>query len=359
MDIARRLGAGLNEGATVRLDDPQVEVGVEVHRRETLFYSEKIRGAGGLPLGVQNRALVLISGGFDSAVAAWYMMRRGVPCDFLFCNLAGAAYERSVLAVTRTLVDTWSHGYSPRLHIVDYSELVRQIQQKVTPRFAQVVLKRMFCRTGQKVAARIGASALVTGESVGQVSSQTLSNLQSIDAVATMPVLRPLLCFDKMEIIRLADRIGTGPLSAVIQEYCALVPDKPATRSTPEQVALQERHIDPDIIDHLVELASSRKVKQITERDLVAPYVHTDEITPASVVLDARPRSRYREWHYPDARHCDMPELIDSFKRLDKSKRYVLYCEVGVQTAVLAERMQREGYEAYSYRGGASALRRR
>src|SRR5690606_33566595 len=119
-DVMRALGAALNPGATVDLTNPEVEVAVEIRDQEVYFFSGRVAGIGGLPLGLERRALCLLCGGFDSAVAAWMMLKRGVQVDYVLFNLAGGAYERSVLQVAKVLADRWSYGTEPRLHVVDF-----------------------------------------------------------------------------------------------------------------------------------------------------------------------------------------------------------------------------------------------
>ncbi|HZD04947.1 MAG TPA: THUMP domain-containing protein, partial [Longimicrobiales bacterium] len=139
-DVKVELGAALNPGATVDLDDPEITVEVEVRGEVAYLFHERVSGLGGLPLGVQGTAVCLLSGGFDSAAAAWLMLKRGIRLEYVFCNLAGAAYERSVAMVARILAEEWSHGDRPVLHVLDFTDTVEALRQSVTPRYWQVVL---------------------------------------------------------------------------------------------------------------------------------------------------------------------------------------------------------------------------
>jgi thiamine biosynthesis protein ThiI len=355
-DVKIRLGAALNRHATVDLDDPDVAVTVDVRDGEALLYSEKVPGVGGLPMGVEGRAVCLISGGFDSAVAAWLLLKRGVALDYVFCNLSGEAYERAVVCVAKVLADAWSCGDRPKMHVVDFGGPVAELKRTVQPKYWQVVLKRLMYRAAEQVAAEIGAHAIVTGESVGQVSSQTLANLRAIDGVATLPVLRPLVGLDKQEIIRRAERIGTAVLSQHIREYCAILPDRPVTHARPEAAADEESRIDLSALDRSVVDRKVIDVRALRAVDLVQPYIFATTVPDDAAVFDCRDEPLYREWHYPGAVRRDVDDLAAHFRQLDKARAYVLYCPFGVQSAYLAEVMQREGYEAYSFKGGTRAL---
>jgi len=356
-DVKVELGAALNAYGEVDLDNPAFAASVEIRHDDAYLFHTRTEGPGGLPLGVEGKAVCLISGGFDSAVAAWLLLKRGVELEYVFCNLGGAAYERSVLSVAKVLADDWSYGHRPRIHIVDFDEVVRDLQERVTPRYWQVVLKRLMYRTAEGVAADVGAEGIVTGESIGQVSSQTLGNLRAIDEVAELPVFRPLVGLDKKEIIARADRIGTSALSARVREYCAILPDRPVTHARPEAARDEEGKVE---LDRLREAVSRRRVlglRELDPFDLVEPYIFVDEVPDDAVVIDCRSRAQYEAWHYPGAERRTPREVATHPERLEKEKSYLLYCERGVQTAPVAELLQRSGFEVYSFRGGAPRLR--
>lgn len=357
-DIHRDLGAALNEGATVDLGNPEVSVNVEVRDDRAFFYADRFAGPGGLPLGVQGRALALISGGFDSAVAAWMALRRGVALDYLFCNLGGSAYERMVVEVTKVLSDSWSYGTRPRLHVLDFGPVVEAMREACKPAYLQVVLKRLMYRAASLVGEEIGAEALVTGESIGQVSSQTLTNLRAIDDAAALPVLRPLLGFHKEEIVARAREIGTYELSARVREYCSIAPARPVTASSPEDARAQEDAVGTLEVERAVAERHVLDLRELSPREMVGAGLYVTEIPEGADVIDTRPAEAFEAWHWPGAARRDLEALEASFGELDRTRTYVLVCAEGIRTAYVAEHMQREGFEAYSFLGGAPRLRR-
>jgi tRNA uracil 4-sulfurtransferase len=352
-DVERELGTALLQHADrVDLGRPEVTVYVEVRDERTFLFSERLPGAGGLPLGVEGRAVALLSGGYDSAVSAWLMLKRGIQLDYVFCNLGGDAYERAVVQVGKLLADEWSYGTQPVLHVVDFADVLTELREKTRPAYWQVVLKRLMYRAAALIAAESDAEAIITGEAVGQVSSQTLTNLRSIEAASTLPVFRPLLGFDKEEIIERARRIGTAALSEQVREYCAIAPGHPVVAASIARVDDEDNKLDGAVLERAVAGRKRLDLRALTTADLAAPYLFVEDVPDSAVVIDCRPATQYRTWHLKGARHIEEWELLRDFKRLDKEPTYVLYCAHGIQTAYLAERMQRHGYEAYSFRGG-------
>ncbi len=221
-DAARAIGAALlDASAGVDLDDPDVEVRVEVYGEHAYLVDRSWDGPGGLPLGTQAGALSMLSGGFDSPVAAWMMLRRGVPIDFVHFTLDCAASDHA-LVVAHDLWRTWGAGTSPLVWKVEFQPVKEALFAHSPSRLRQVLLKQLMFRAADRLADSLGMPALVTGESVAQVSSQTLQHLAEIDTQVSRTVLRPLAGFNKQEIIDRAEQIGTAALSARAKEVCDL-----------------------------------------------------------------------------------------------------------------------------------------
>lgn len=355
--IERQLGAALLPAAAgVDLGNPEVTVRVELHEGQAYFCSETRRGPGGLPLDVEGRAIALMSGGFDSAVAAWQMLRRGVQLDYLFCNLGGRAHQLGTLRVARVLAERWSYGGRPHLHAVDFDAVAADIRARTRTRYWQVILKRQMLRAGERVARERQADALVTGEAVGQVSSQTLPNLATISQATALPILRPLVGMNKDDIIREAEHIGTASLSAVVDEYCAMVPTRPATVSRVETVLAEEAKLDPKLLERAVAERAVLDLRALGPEADAIPELELDEIAADATVIDLRSKAAYAAWHWPGALRLDLDHALVACRSFDRARRYVLYCELGLKSAHLAERMRAEGLQAWHFRGGLKAL---
>lgn len=245
-DAERRIGALLLPRSNgVDLERPETTVVVEVHDDESYLVDAEHSGPRGLPVGSQDPALVLLSGGFDSAVATWRVLRRGVPVHFVHMELACAQTD-AALAVASELTRRWAPGLDPTVWVLDFAEVRERLRSEVAPRYRQVRLKELMLRAADQLAEREELPALVTGEALGQVSTQTMGNLAVIDASARRPVLRPLIGDDKEDIVDEARRIGTYDLCARTREVCDLVTDGPvATRARDDQLG-PAREAAPD-----------------------------------------------------------------------------------------------------------------
>ena len=358
-DIEVALGAKLEANAAgVDLSNPEATAGIEIFRGGVYFFHENLLCPAGLPLGSGDRAVALVSGGFDSPVAAWQLLRRGVDLDYVFCNMGGFSHQLGTLRVMQVIANQWSYGSRPRLHSVDFSAVTRELQRCSEPRYWQVILKRLMLRAADAVATERNAHAIITGEAVGQVSSQTLVNLRTISEATHYPILRPLIGSNKEEIIRSAERIGTAPLSSVIDEYCDLMPLRPATAAKLAVVKEQEERMDPAVMERAI---AAREVFDLRKMDPEAcgiPEIEADEIPDDARVIDLRSKREYDNWHYPDALQLGFGQARDAFPSFSKDQTYVLYCEFGLKSAHLAELMREAGQRAFHFRGGTRALRK-
>jgi thiamine biosynthesis protein ThiI len=232
-DVEIALGDALiGASAGVDLSDPEITVRVRVEGDQASIINRSWTGPAGLPMGTQSRALVLLSGGIDSPVAGWMMMRRGCPIDMLHfqleCNQADHA-----LAVGHGLVERWGYGADTTLHVIDFEPIKKELTAAVHPRLRQVILKQLMTRAAFDVAQRLEIPLVVTGDSLGQVSSQTAANLVEIDKFAQAPLLRPLIANTKQEIVDRARQIGTYELSTRAREVCDLSEGRPVETAAP------------------------------------------------------------------------------------------------------------------------------
>ncbi|MDP6459872.1 MAG: tRNA uracil 4-sulfurtransferase ThiI [Candidatus Hydrothermarchaeota archaeon] len=247
IELARELGARIVEvtGVGVNLSNPEVEIHVEVRDRDAYIYDEVIRGVGGLPLGTQGKALALISGGIDSPVAAWMMMKRGADIIALFMDPSPLVDERTIKRAMASIekLTAWKNE-AVKTYIVPYGEVLIELLKAEDAKLGCVLCKRAMYRAAQLIAEQEKAKALITGESLGQVASQTMENLAVIDDAVSMLVYRPLIGYDKEEIIQIAKEIGTYEISIMPANCCLGPPRYPETKATLGRVRKAEDEVD-------------------------------------------------------------------------------------------------------------------
>jgi thiamine biosynthesis protein ThiI len=259
-ELAVRIGARVQQayGYPVNLKHPDTALCVEVDQNEVFVYTDGYPGQGGLPIGMSGRALALMSGGIDSPVAAYRMMRRGLRCDFLHFSgmpLTGPESVYKAYGLTHQL-DRFQGG--SRLFVVAFGKAQQRLASSGASRLQIVAQRRLMLKTGEALAARLGATALVTGDSLGQVSSQTLTNLVALDDAVGLPILRPLIGSDKVEIMAEARRIRTLALSELPDQDCCtlLTPRHVETRARVDDLRRIEARLDAaDLAEELAGLA--------------------------------------------------------------------------------------------------------
>ena len=358
LDIERALGARLlPHAAGVNLSEPEVTVSVEVRDDAVALFLDETPGPGGLPLTSQERVLTLLSGGFDSAVAAWEVMKRGVGTDYLFFNLGGPIHEEGVFRVAKTLYDRWQYGDAATLIVVPFGGVVEEIRKQTEPTYWNLVLKRAMLVAAARVAHARHLLGLVTGDAIGQVSSQTMPNLQALGDVG-LPVLRPLLTRDKNTIVMQARKIGTEALSAAVDEYCAIVPKHPVTKASRKTLHTEWGKVSETVLDASLNEMRTLDLASLTLVEESALYeVARDDVLEGATIIDVREPEAFAQWHADGARRLDVHDAMRELDVLPKEHSVLFVCEHGLLSAELAHMARGRGIDAWSFNGGSSALR--
>lgn len=351
-EVERYIGGGLaqhTENAGVELKNPDVTVRLEIKDNRLFVVSSQHQGLGGFPLGSQESVLTLISGGFDSTVSTYLTMKRGIRTHFCFFNLGGREHEMGVKEVSYYLWSKYGASHPVKFITVPFEGVVSEILQHVDNAYMGVVLKRMMLRAASRVAEAFKLPALVTGESVAQVSSQTLPNLSVIDQVTDTLVLRPLIAMDKGEIIDLSRRIGTETFAANMPEYCGVISVRPTTRARLDKVKAVEEKFNFDVLDQAVRDMAVVDVRDLAESVRPATAVNVVSQVPAGgIIVDIR---------HPDEEALkplavdDVTVLKIPFYTLNKAlaqfaadKDYYLYCDKGIMSQLHASHLVDDGH---------------
>ena len=264
VEVSRKVGGRVAQelGLPVDVHHPDITVGVELgHKGRNFVWTETLPGPGGLPVGATGRVNLLISGGIDSPVAGWLAMKRGCTLMATYFHsfpFTGDKTKEKVVELVRKLA-AW-HGPIP-LHVMHFTEVQKKLRETAPGELAVVMYRRMMMRTAAALAARDGALALVTGDNLAQVASQTLENLAATEDASPLPVLRPLLTYDKLETVALAQKIGTYDTSILPYDDCCslFLPPHPATKARAKDGQWFERDLDPDRLAAEM-LASSERI---------------------------------------------------------------------------------------------------
>lgn len=356
IEVERQSGGALlqhSEASKVRLKNPDVVVQMEIRDEQLMTVVERYQGIGGFPIGQQESCVSLISGGYDSTVSSYLMMKRGIRTHFCFFNLGGMAHEVGVKQVAHYMWEKYSSSHRTLFISIPFEEVVAEILNRVDQSQMGVILKRMMFRVAEKVALEFNAPALVTGEAVGQVSSQTLTNLSVIDSVCSSLVMRPLIVMDKPDIINLSRDIGTEEFASVMPEYCGVISNKPTTRAKMHKIEKEEARFDFEVLEKAF---ANRKVENIDQ--IYDSIVNIEDVEIVSlpeksdVVIDIRHPQEMAV--APLSLNANQVLAIPFYKlqttdQLDKDSRYLLYCDKGVMSQLQAEELASKGYQVKVY----------
>jgi len=314
----------------VKLKGADYTVHLELEHNKLNIITKKHYGIGGFPLGTQGELISLMSGGFDSTVASYLSQKRGLKTHFIFFNLGGIAHEIGVKQVAYYIWEKFASSHEVEFITIPFEDVVTQIFKDISPSYMGVMLKRLMIMAAQKVALSLKIDAIITGESVAQVSSQTLRNLSLIDKASDILVLRPLAFMSKPEIIEIASKIGTKKFAETMPEYCGVISQNPVTAGSFERVEKESKAFDYTVLDESVKNARFRKISTVL--DDIGEIGSLDVVTSLNnedILIDIRQDTKVYE---ASCKVLKIPfyELKKEFKKLDSTKTYYLYCDKGV-----------------------------
>ncbi|MBW8191801.1 tRNA 4-thiouridine(8) synthase ThiI [Neiella marina] len=353
LDIERYVGGGLNQNSDsegVRLKNPDMEIRLSIEQNQVSMITRQAKGLGGFPIATQESVLSLISGGFDSAVSSFRFIKRGSRVHFCFFNLGGDAHETGVREMAHYLWQTFGSSHRVKFVAIAFEEVVADILENVDNSHMGVILKRVMMRAADKVAEKLNIEALVTGEAMGQVSSQTATNLNVIDKAVERVILRPLIVSDKQEIIDQAHQIGTYDLAASMPEFCGVISNSPTVKAKLSKVIAEEAKMNLNLIDEVVYRAKVEDIRDVLkekpaqqEVDILAslpPQAHVIDVRN-DVEVEAQPL----ELEDAFVTHIPFFKLGTKFAELDTSVDYYLYCDRGVMSRLQAIHLQEAGHQ--------------
>ena len=260
------IGAAVVEkfGKKVNLTQPDVNCHIDLVEDSAFVYAHRIDGFGGLPVGMGGKVLSMISGGIDSPVATWQMMKRGAFINYLHFHSVPYTSDASIKKVLDVIKVFQKHQLRATLFLAELAPIQEEVIEKCHEKYRIILYRRFMFRIAEALAKREGAHAVITGESLGQVASQTIENMETIEAVTSMPILRPLVGMDKQEIVNKSKEIGTYDISILPDEDCCAYfqPKQPATKATVEQLQKAEENLD---VEALVEGALDSLHKKVIE----------------------------------------------------------------------------------------------
>lgn len=332
-----------NKTKGVDLRNAEVTIKLELEHNKLNIITQKYQGLGGFPLGSQGEILSLMSGGFDSTVASYLSIKRGLKTHFIFFNLGGIAHEIGVKQVSWYLWNKFASSHRVSFITIPFEDVVGQIFKDISPSYMGVMLKRLMIIAAQKVAKDMKIDALMTGESVAQVSSQTLRNLSLIDSASDILILRPLAMMSKPDIIDIATKIGTKKFAEAMPEYCGVISQHPVTAGSFDRVEKEAKNFDYTILEEAIKNAKIKNIDEVLDDVCeVGTLEVVNSVGENEIVVDIRQSSDILKAS-GEVLKIPFYDLKKEFKKLDSSKTYLLYCDKGVLSQLHGQYLKDEG----------------
>jgi thiamine biosynthesis protein ThiI len=352
IDVAKLAGEKLREcGAGVDLENPEIEIYIEIRGDRVYATTNKrrYRGFGGLPLGSQARVLVLFSGGFDSTVATWLMLRKGSPTDLLHIRMGSLENLYRVIEVAEKLARNWALGHKMRFFVANFSSIIREIKEKIDPVYWQIALRRSMLILAQEYAKINRYASIVTGESIWEANSQTIENIDASSKKLDVMIIRPVIGLSKDDIIDLSIKIGLYEDIKKVKETCWL------GSYTPLKIN-ESRFMDQ--FSKISDEVFKQAIKEIIEIDLYGDWrrdikekigtsedIEIDTVPDRAVIVNLTKRNIKKRF---------IGHKVINLSEIDKyrDQELVLVCEEGELSELLAESLRRAGFKTYSLKGG-------
>ena len=331
-----------NKTKGVDLKNPEVTIKVELEHAQLNIITKKHYGLGGFPLGTQGEVLSLMSGGFDSTVASYLAMKRGLKTHFVFFNLGGVAHEIGVKQVSWYLWNKFGSSHRVSFITVPFEDVVSQIFKDISAPYMGVMLKRLMLLASEKIAQNLNVDALITGESVAQVSSQTLKNLRLIDDVSNILVLRPLSFMSKPDIIEIASKIGTKRFAEAMPEYCGVISQHPVTNGSFTRVEKESKAFDYSVLEEAIKNAKVKNIDEVLDDVCkVGTLEVVNNLNESDIIIDIR---QSNDTLNAPCKVLKIPfyDLKKEFKKLEQDKTYLLYCDKGVMSQLHGQYLKDE-----------------
>ena len=328
-ELEREGGSVLYEDSKgIDLGKPEVTIFLEIRDNNYFIFTKTIKGMGGLPPLSSGKVLCLFSGGIDSPVAAYEMLKRGCQVDFVIINLVGDKSLANALQVYNYIINQYAFNYIPKIFIVDGKKIVESITKEVPDRIRQIALKIVFYQISEIIAKKEGYLAIATGESLSQKSSQTLPSLSLIESQVDIMVFRPLLSLDKTEITEIAARIGTLAKSEKVKEYCRLSIGPVVT--SPKESMLNKIPSFKELISEAVkDMKVIKGIAQVEEEIDLKPE-------QKYISIDVRPKNLQEMSKLKADKSMPYPFVLEHLEEFDKEESYLLICDYGVQSEEVA-----------------------
>lgn len=352
-DIERYIWWGLlkdGKNTNVNLHTPDLTIKIEIKDKKFHVIKQHIHGVNGYPIWFQEKVVSLISGGFDSWVSTYSMMKRWCQVDYLFFNLWWTAHELWVKQVAYYLWEKFSIPYKKaRFITVPFEEIIEQLLTKVHHKFRGIILKRLMLKVSSMIAEN-NYYAVIKWDSLGQVSSQTLKNMHVIDKASDSLVLRPLISNNKQEIINVTQQIWTYHFACNMPEYCGIISDRPSTWAKLEDILEEEKQILDLIIRSAYENRKIEFVKNIPRNNEFSQDKDIDvvsQVGPAEIVIDVREDSKREKNHLiieEEVLNIPFFKINSEFPKLNQQNTYLFYCDKWVLSELHALYLKEKWY---------------